>query len=313
MTLRLALLLLGPLLRSEPGRAPAPDRATTAGDLIWMVGPRDGSPIKPPPPVTTRLRARGRTLYRGHCQTCHGERGDGKGGLADRLSVRPTDFSKGVFKLRSTPTGSLPTDLDLFATISRGMHGTPMQPWSSFPETDRWALVHHLKSFSRRFTDEPTAAPVRVPIAPRETDDIRDQGERLYVQLRCGACHGESGAADGPAREAYLRQGNRQVRIRDFTRGRFIRGSEMEDIYLTLRVGIEGTPMAAYSALSDDELWALAAYVRLLVRERPLHEFPPAKHEASAVPGRSGAQDAHFPGGAGAPLRNPGGMLLANP
>jgi cytochrome c oxidase cbb3-type subunit 2 len=275
MTLRLALLLVGPLVGGDV--KPMPDPATTAGDLIWMVGPRDGSPIKPQPRPTERLRGRGRSLYNAKCGLCHGELGDGKGPLADRLRTRPTDFRKGVFKLRSTPTGDLPTDMDLFSTITRGMHGTSMQPWSSFSEEDRWALVYHLKSFSRRFAEERPGVSVRVPIAPRETEDIRDHGERLYVRLRCGACHGESGAADGPAREAYLRQGNREVRIRDFTRGRFIRGADMEDIYLTLKVGIEGTPMAAYDALSDDELWALAAYVRLLIRERPLHELPPAR------------------------------------
>jgi hypothetical protein len=34
--------------------------------------------------------------------------------------------------------------------------------------------------------------------------------------------------------------------------------------------------MHAYP-LSDNELWALAAYVRLLIHERPLPDFPPAR------------------------------------
>jgi mono/diheme cytochrome c family protein len=277
MHLALAFLLLTP--SPGPGGSPprGSDPAAVPADLLWMVGPPQGAPIKPQPRASERLRARGRMLHSGQCAACHGERGDGKGRLADRMRPAPTDFTRGVFKLRSTPTGTLPTDLDLFATVTRGMHGTSMQPWSRLAEEDRWALVYHLKSFSRRFLEERPGRPVHVPLAPRENEDIRDQGERLYVRLRCGTCHGEAGAADGPAREAYLRQGNREVRIRDFTRGRFIRGGEMEDIYLTLRVGIEGTPMAAYDALSDDELWALAAYVRLLVRERPLHELPPAR------------------------------------
>jgi hypothetical protein len=50
----------------------------------------------------------------------------------------------------------------------------------------------------------------------------------------------------------------------------------MEDLFLTLRLGLDGTPMAAYANLSDSDTWALAAYVRLLVRERPLNDFPPA-------------------------------------
>ena len=61
----------------------------------------------------------------------------------------------------------------------------------------------------------------------------------------------------------------------------------MEDLYLTLRTGLEGTPMAAYDTLRDDEIWALAAYVRSLVRERPLHELPPARTHARADDGRS--------------------------
>jgi mono/diheme cytochrome c family protein len=285
MTRWLALVLVAPFLGDESAARRVSDPAAVAGDLVWMIGPAEGAPTKPQPRPTPRLRTRGRNLYGRQCALCHGESGDGKGWLAERIVTRPTDLSRGVFKLRSTPTGTLPTDLDLFATITRGMHGTSMQPWPRLPEEDRWALVYHLKSFSRRFLEESPGRPVRVPIAPRESEDIRDQGETLYVRLRCGTCHGEAGAGDGPAREAYLKQRNREVRIRDFTRGRFIRGGEMEDIYVTLKVGIEGTPMAAYSTLSDDELWALAAYVRLLVRERPLHEFPPAR-TAEARAGR---------------------------
>jgi hypothetical protein len=53
----------------------------------------------------------------------------------------------------------------------------------------------------------------------------------------------------------------------------------MEDIFLTLRVGIEGTPMTAHEVLTDDERWALAAYVRLLIREQPVYRLPPALPE----------------------------------
>ena len=144
-------------------------------------------------------------------------------------------------------------------------------------EPERWALVAELKSFSPRFAQEKPPRSINVPTAPRELKDLRDHGEILYIRMGCGTCHGDGGAGDGPAREGFGRDVTRQVQIRNFTRGRFIRGAEMEDLFLTLRVGIEGTPMMAYTALSDDEVWALAAYVRLMVRERPLDEFPPAR------------------------------------
>jgi hypothetical protein len=36
--------------------------------------------------------------------------------------------------------------------------------------------------------------------------------------------------------------------------------------------------MASYDALSDADIWALAAYVRSLIRERPIFDLAPAGH-----------------------------------
>jgi mono/diheme cytochrome c family protein len=182
-----------------------------------------------------------------------------------------------VFKLRSTPSGSLPTDADLFRTITRGLHGTPMMPATQLKARERWALVFHIEGLSPRFRTEERAAPLAVPAAPKDTKEIRERGQELYQRLRCVSCHGEKGTGEGPAATTYARgSSERQVRIRNFARGRFIRGAELEDIYLTLRTGLDGTPMGAYDGVPDADLWALAAYVRDLVRERPLHELPPA-------------------------------------
>jgi cytochrome c oxidase cbb3-type subunit 2 len=274
----LGLLLAGP----SPGASSSPPGSAlpdTQGqwDLRWMAGPPSVVPTARPPRPSARLRARGESLYRERCAGCHGEAGDGKGPLASRLRVPPTSFVAAVYKLRSTPTGSIPTDDDLFATVTRGVHGTPMLPWKQLSEEERWALVFHLKSFSVRFREERPAPRVQVPPPPREDDSLREKGRRLYASLQCAACHGERGAANGPGAELYRRADPaRDVRIRDFTRGRFIRGTEMEDIFLTLRVGLEGTPMASYDALADSDVWALAAYVRSLIRERPIYDFPPA-------------------------------------
>jgi cytochrome c oxidase cbb3-type subunit 2 len=275
----LSIGVLAALLAVTPpgfsAQVPGPPPGTNL-DLPWTIGPDEGAPRHAPPPSNAQLRALGKSLYRSRCAQCHGEVGDGRGQVADRLNPKPTDFTKGVFKLRSTPAGALPTDLDLFRTLTRGMHGTAMFPWSRLSERERWALVYQLKSFSPRFRQEPVPAAITVPIAPRETDALKDHGEALYVRLGCGNCHGDSGAGDGVARERLRKAGDREARARDFTRGRFIRGAEMEDLYLTLKVGIDGTQMHAYP-LSDNELWALAAYVRLLIHERPLPDFPPAR------------------------------------
>jgi len=242
-----------------------------------MVGPPIVEVKAPPAEDRQRLRARGRVLFQDRCAGCHGKDGDGRGPFAPGLSVQPTNLTLGIYKLRSTPTGSIPTDEDLFRSVTRGIHGTPMLPWKELSAEDRWALVDQLKAFSMRFRQERPLPPIRIPVPPKEDGALRSKGTKLYGLLRCGACHGDQGKGNGPAEPSY--QG-RAVRIRDFSRGRFIRGTEMEDIYLTLRVGIEGTPMGAYDALRDDELWALAAHVRLLIRERPVYEFPPARTHA---------------------------------
>jgi len=68
----------------------------------------------------------GERVYRENCTACHGEKGDGKGPQADRLKTKPRDFTGGIYKFRSTPSGSLPLDSDLARTITRGVRGTAM-------------------------------------------------------------------------------------------------------------------------------------------------------------------------------------------
>jgi len=278
------MLALSALTRAAPASpsgaagAPAagPPSVATPRDLRWTVTGRR-LPAPRPPPRTGALEILGASLYRARCASCHGDSGDGRGPMAAALSVPPTNFTAGVYKLRSTPTGSIPTDADLFTTITRGVHGTPMVPWSETREDERWALVFHLQSLSARFHEERPARPITVPKPPAETEALRAKGQRLYGALQCSACHGEKGLADGPRVGLYRGpKGPIDIRVRDFSRGRFIRGTDMQDIYLTLRAGLEGTPMAAYGALSDGDIWALAAYVRALIDGRSITEFPSA-------------------------------------
>src|ERR1700694_3880343 len=52
--------------------------------------------------------------YRRYCAGCHGTLGDGEGENAVWLDPKPRNFTLATFKCRSTPSGSLPTDEDLF-------------------------------------------------------------------------------------------------------------------------------------------------------------------------------------------------------
>ena len=72
---------------------------------------------------TEAQRESGKQTYMKFCSQCHGEKGDGEGYATPHLFPRPRDFTTGKFKVRSTPTGALPTHQDLVNIIRRGMPG----------------------------------------------------------------------------------------------------------------------------------------------------------------------------------------------
>jgi mono/diheme cytochrome c family protein len=68
----------------------------------------------------------GKAVYDQHCAACHGDTGDGNGPAAVWLYPKPRNFSAGLYKIQSTPSGSLPTDEDLHRSITRGLGGSSM-------------------------------------------------------------------------------------------------------------------------------------------------------------------------------------------
>src|ERR1700722_11129077 len=63
----------------------------------------------------------GRAQYFRYCWGCHGFRGDGNGENAPYLNILPRNFVAATFKCRSTPTGTLPLDQDLYNSLERGL------------------------------------------------------------------------------------------------------------------------------------------------------------------------------------------------
>jgi cytochrome c oxidase cbb3-type subunit 2 len=234
--------------------------------MMWMSGAElTVEPSGPKPVEDAPLREAGGRLFASRCVACHGEKGDGEGPDAHRLTVPPRDFTTGVFKLRSTPTGSLPLDEDLFRTISRGMHGTAMLPFVTLTEAERWALVAHVKTLSPRFASTAPAEPLDVPAAPAVTPALVATGRELYASTKCNACHGEEGRGDGLSAASLTDASGRPIHLRDLGEGRFKRSTSVEDVYLTLRTGLDGSPMPSFEpALSHDQTWALAAYIHEL-------------------------------------------------
>src|SRR5271165_1569343 len=93
----------------------------------------------------------GKADYRRYCVGCHGELGDGQGENTPWLDPKPRNFTLATFKCRSTPTGTLPTDEDLFNTIGRGLTNSNMPIWNTFTHQQRADLVAYIKIFSPRW------------------------------------------------------------------------------------------------------------------------------------------------------------------
>src|SRR6516164_3176734 len=56
----------------------------------------------------------GAQLYYRYCWGCHGARGNGDGENAPYLNILPRNFVGAVVKCRSTRTGTVPRDSDLY-------------------------------------------------------------------------------------------------------------------------------------------------------------------------------------------------------
>ncbi|MBI3011433.1 MAG: cytochrome c [Candidatus Omnitrophica bacterium] len=221
--------------------------------------------------------ARGKVLYKKECTLCHGAAGKGDGPAAPFVVPKPRDFTKGIFKIRSTPF--LPTDRDLFETISGGMPGTLMPSFTYLSVKERQALVAYVRSLSRKFEEAGPLEPIVIPEPPPRTTELIATGKQLYKDYGCMQCHGPEGKGDGPTAATLTDDWGDTILPYDFTiPGKMKGGSTMKNVYRALAVGIGGTPMPAYgepeTKETENAYWALAAYVLSLTGKAP--PGPPA-------------------------------------
>jgi len=208
---------------------------------------------------------KGDVLFVQKCAVCHGESGKGDGPAQSFLFPKPRDLTAGKFKIRSTPSGSLPTDQDLFRTITNGIAGTSMPSWGAIPEKERWALVRYIQTFDESFKEQPPR-PISIGSPPPRTPQLLARGKQLYQDAGCFDCHGTTGKGDGPSARNLKDDWGHPIVPYDFTKpGKYKGGSSIRDIYRTFATGMAGTPMPSYvDSLAEDERWALASYVESL-------------------------------------------------
>lgn len=216
-------------------------------------------------------------LFADNCAVCHGDRGKGDGIAAEYLFPRPRDLSSGYFKIRSTSNGELPTDEDLFRTITRGIPGSAMPSFAHLSEDNRKLLVRYVKTLAYYEDDDGTRVnlfeargqppPIKVPDPPKKTPELVALGAQVYQKMGCANCHGEQGVGDGPSAPTLVDVWGNPAPPANFTRGIFKGGDTVRDIYLRFTTGMDGSPMPSFANnLTEQERWALAYFVKSLVR-----------------------------------------------
>jgi len=208
----------------------------------------------------------GKELFGRYCFGCHGPRGDGNGIEAQWVDPKPRDFTAAVFKCRSTPTGTLPTDEDLFNAITRGFDTTYMPQWRALPENQRVDLVAYIKTFSPRWKSEKPGTPITIPAETPLTADSILRGRGLFQKMECWKCHGPEGHGDGPSASTLTDSKDRPIRPYDFSTGtRFKCGATNQDLYRIFMTGVDGTPMPSFGdQFKPEEAWDLVHFLRTL-------------------------------------------------
>lgn len=92
-----------------------------------------------------------------------------------------------------------------------------------------------------------------MPLAPASAPDLA-RGAQLYQQL-CASCHGVTGGGDGPASVGL------DPPAIAFTDEDRARERSVFALYQVIEQGLEGTSMASYAGLPEEERWALSFHI----------------------------------------------------
>jgi mono/diheme cytochrome c family protein len=272
-------LLLGACTTAPPPQpaalTPAPAAPVAAVPAAPAAPPAPGEPLPVSlvPSVTRaatpELLALGKRVYDRQCAACHGATGRGDGEAAYLLYPKPRDFGAAQYRLVST-WERVPTDEDLYRTISRGMPGSAMPSWGHLPEAERWGLVHYVKRLALEpWTLAPATDPpgggragtgvIRVPPPPPFTAAARRLALERYADA-CASCHGKTGKGDGA--EEQKDEAGYPIRPRDLTVGVFKGDPDPAQLYRRIVGGIPGTPMPTSDWAHGEEGWHLVHLIR---------------------------------------------------
>ncbi len=182
-------------------------------------------PLVPPDP------AQGEVIFLEKCAGCHGEKGLGDGPQA-------SEMPNPVAALASVDVGRQAVPSDWFELVTKGDLERFMPPFRSLTNKQRWDVVAYAMSLS----------------ASMQTIE---EGKALF-NSGCSGCHGADGKGIGPMSAGL------DVKPADFTDQQQMAEKSQMDYFIAIKNGM-GSAMPAFDVeYSDDQRWALAAYIRSL-------------------------------------------------
>jgi len=209
-------------------------------------------PLVPPNP------ANGKATFEEKCAPCHGVTGLGDGPQSAQLPNPVAAIGSVELARQSTPAR-------WYTQVTQGNLQKFMPPFNSLSDRQRWDVVAYAFSL--------TAPP-----------ELVDQGRELYL-ANCARCHGQAGQGDGPDAAGGPKPAT------DLTNQAFMAEKSAADFFQVAKNGLPPAMPAFGAQLSDDEIWALAAYLRSLTFSAPAEPLTeagtPTPGEATAATGET--------------------------
>jgi cytochrome c oxidase cbb3-type subunit 2 len=209
---------------------------------------------------------------------------------AQWIDPKPRDFTQATFKCRSTPTGTLPLDQDLYNAITRGFVNSNMPSWNPLTPQQRADLVAFIKTWSPRWAKEQPGTALQIPPETPVTIDSILHGRELFQKMECWKCHGPAGHGDGPSAATLTDSKDNPIRPYNFSTGtRFKCGETNQDVYRIFMTGVDGTPMPSFAdVIKPADAWDLVHFLRTLqdmdTKEAELWKTYVAAHRADIKP-----------------------------
>lgn len=117
---------------------PAQEQAPAAPSAPAAPATTQANPVKPTP----ESQAHAKKIWSYDCSMCHGEKGDGKGDVADQMKLTMRDYTK-PDSLKDL------TDGQMFDIIKNGKGQMPGEEGRAKPD-DVWNLIIYIRDMSKK-------------------------------------------------------------------------------------------------------------------------------------------------------------------